>query len=83
MERIGTVNWYWSFAGVEQRARDERVSRLREERDRVQAGMKGLESAFRGRELLLCGEGRDDGRFGQGGCKEIGDGAALELDALS
>ena len=64
VERIGTVNWYWSFAGVEQRARDERVSRLREERDRVQAGMKGLESALRGRELLLCGEGRDDGDDG-------------------
>lgn len=41
--------------------RDERVSRLREERDRVQAGVKGLESALRGRELLLCGEGWDDG----------------------
>lgn len=69
VERIGTVNWYWSFAGVEQRGREARVRRLGEERDRVQGVVDGLVGALRERERLLSEE--EKGGEGQNGDGDV------------
>lgn len=54
VEKIGSGNWYWSFASEEKKVREDTMEKLREEKTKVDAALKELEekvkeaSALRG-----------------------------------
>ncbi len=43
VEKIGSGNWYWSFASEEKKARDDVMGKLRDEKAKVDATLQELE----------------------------------------
>ena len=46
VEKIGSGNWYWAFAGEERRNKQEAVERAIEERDKLQSSLQDLQAKF-------------------------------------
>lgn len=44
VEKIGSGNWYWAFAGEDKRNKQIMVNKATEERDRVQAAVEDVQS---------------------------------------
>lgn len=69
VEKIGSVNWYWSFANEEKKAKESTLAKVREERDKAGAAVMDLRakldeaSGLREEdEDMLLGEGGGNGR---------------------
>lgn len=56
VEKIGSGNWYWSFAGEEKKKRQEVLDGLKAERDKVKASVNALEAKVEEAERV-SGEG--------------------------
>ena len=47
VEKIGSGNWYWSFASEEKKQRDDIMSKLQEEKAKVDASLEELQAKVR------------------------------------
>ena len=61
VEKIGSGNWYWSFASEEKKQRDDTMAKLLEEKAKVDASLEELEGKLKEAHLL---RGEDPERAG-------------------
>lgn len=52
VEKIGSGNWYWSFASEEKKTRDDVMRKLRDEKMKVDAALQELEGKVKGASAL-------------------------------